>query len=231
MSFLYCHFRKDNDEPFYVGIGSKKTRPFEMGSRRSEWHQRITNKYGVRVSTIKKDIDWQIACWWEKRWIKALKSADYELVNFTEGGDGVVGASEETLIKMKEASKKRWSNNENRAAHSIATRAGMDKPEVKEKVAVMRGKKHSQSTKDLMSHTHTIRGKDINLRLLRSKNALGEKNPFFGKKHSEESHIKMSNSLKGRKSPNKGKKFTEEHKQKLRDAWVIRRLKLKGADQ
>ena len=34
---------------------------------------------------------------------------------------------------------------------------------------------------------------------------VGEKNPFYGKKHTEEIRKKMSNSLKGRESPNKGK--------------------------
>lgn len=42
----------------------------------------------------------------------------------------------------------------------------------------------------------------------------GEKNSFYGKKHSEESKAKMSASLKGRR---KGVKFSEEHKQSMRE--------------
>ncbi len=39
-----------------------------------------------------------------------------------------------------------------------------------------------------------------------------------GKKHSLETRMKLSNSLKGRTSPNKGKKFSEEHKRKLSES-------------
>lgn len=42
----------------------------------------------------------------------------------------------------------------------------------------------------------------------------GERNSFYGKKHSEESKAKMSASLKGRR---KGVKFSKEHKQSMRE--------------
>lgn len=43
----------------------------------------------------------------------------------------------------------------------------------------------------------------------------GENNPFYGKTHSEESRLKMSNALKGRVSPNKGKPLSEDRKQQM----------------
>ena len=45
----------------------------------------------------------------------------------------------------------------------------------------------------------------------------GENSPMYGKKHSEESKKKISESLKGKPSPNKGKNLSEEHKVKLRE--------------
>ena len=43
----------------------------------------------------------------------------------------------------------------------------------------------------------------------------GEKHPMFGKKHSEETKKKLSDSHKGKPSPNKGKPMSEEQKKKL----------------
>lgn len=43
----------------------------------------------------------------------------------------------------------------------------------------------------------------------------GDKNPFYGKKHSKETWEKIKLKLKGRLSWVKGKNLTEEHKQKL----------------
>ena len=46
----------------------------------------------------------------------------------------------------------------------------------------------------------------------------GEKHPMFGKKHSEETRKKMSNSHKGKPAPNKGKPMSEETKKKMSKA-------------
>lgn len=46
----------------------------------------------------------------------------------------------------------------------------------------------------------------------------GDGNPFAGKKHTEESILKMKASLKGRPAHNKGKPMSEEQKAKLRAA-------------
>lgn len=224
MAVLYIHTKKTNGMPFYVGIGKKPSRPFEMGRRRSEHHNRVVKKHGVNVFIVAKDLDWDTACWWEIRWIKALKSVGYDLVNLTNGGDGV-SPTKETIEKMKASALRRWSDPEQRRLISEATKKGMNNPEVKEKISHMKGKNHSELTKLKMSVSAKIAGQDPLLKKIRSKNAIAEKNPFFGKTHSELSKQKMSLKLKGRVSPNKGKKFTEEHKQKLRAAWVRRKAR------
>ena len=50
----------------------------------------------------------------------------------------------------------------------------------------------------------------------------GEKNPFYGKRHSDETKLKIHNSLIGHISWNKGKKLNEETKQKIRESMIGR---------
>jgi hypothetical protein len=59
-----------------------------------------------------------------------------------------------------------------------------------------------------------------------SKSHKGELNHFYGKHHSEASLEKMSKKLKGRKGTFKNRKHTAETKQKMVNAWIIRRSKI-----
>lgn len=92
MAYLYCHFKEDTNEPFYVGIGTTKRRHLNL-SNRSAWHKRIVSKHGVRVEIIIDNLTRDAACWWEKRWIRALRQNDYSICNITDGGDGMSGHS------------------------------------------------------------------------------------------------------------------------------------------
>lgn len=56
------------------------------------------------------------------------------------------------------------------------------------------------------------------LKLDQLKESVGDKNPFFGKKHSEESKAKMAAKRVGRPPSNKGQIRTEETCQRIRDA-------------
>jgi group I intron endonuclease len=80
------------------------------------------------------------------------------------------------------------------------------------------GYKHSKETKIKMSVSH--RGRKISEK--HRQKLCGEGNPFFGKKHSEESKKKMSKSSSGNSSPWYGKKHSEETKQKMREAALSR---------
>lgn len=108
-SFVYCHFRADSRMPFYVGMGRNKSRPWHMKIR-SKSHQSIVSRHGVDVSVIIDDLDRDIACWWEVRWIKALRDFGYIIVNGTIGGDGLINPSEEVRKKISESQKKRFKN-------------------------------------------------------------------------------------------------------------------------
>jgi hypothetical protein len=91
-SFVYVHLRADNDQPFYVGIGYKVSRPWDMRHHsRTDWHRNVVSKNGVRTEIVIDSINWEQANFWEVLWIKTLKESGFELVNLTLGGDGVRG--------------------------------------------------------------------------------------------------------------------------------------------
>lgn len=60
----------------------------------------------------------------------------------------------------------------------------------------------------------------------------GEKNPFYGRKHSEETRKliseKISEMVKGEKNPFYGKHHSEETRAKFRAAWTRRRERMNG---
>jgi len=72
------------------------------------------------------------------------------------------------------------------------------------------GKKLSSETKEILRHR-----------------MMGNKNPFFGKKHTPESLSENSRKNTGKNSKNFGKKLSEEHKEKLRLSFRDRLNKLR----
>jgi hypothetical protein len=90
MAYVYLHKRLDNDEIFYVGIGSdlKYKRAHEKRSRTKFWNN-ITNKIGYTVLIYKDNLSIDDACNEEIRLIKFYGRRDKELgslVNMDDGG-------------------------------------------------------------------------------------------------------------------------------------------------
>lgn len=89
-AYLYVHSEADSGEPFYVGMGETRTRPWDGG--RSDKHINRANKHGqITHVDAAPTLTYYNALWWEVRWIKAFRDAGYDLVNLTDGGDGVKG--------------------------------------------------------------------------------------------------------------------------------------------
>jgi hypothetical protein len=89
---IYRHL-KPNGEVFYIGIGKLKTRPYSKANRNKYWHNTV-DKYGYEVEILKTDLTWEEACDLEIILIdyygrKDLKKGN--LVNLTDGGEGVLG--------------------------------------------------------------------------------------------------------------------------------------------
>ena len=88
-SFVYLHVNADDGVPHHVGIGFKKSRPWNL--KRNDKHRNKVAKHGLRVEIVADNLTWEQACFWEVHWIKALRAAGYELTNLTDGGDGSRG--------------------------------------------------------------------------------------------------------------------------------------------
>lgn len=119
--YLYRHIRLDTEEVFYIGIGTKLVRNFRKFNaeyerafskkKRIEYWNRIVNKAGYRIEILVESNDYEFIKGKEKEFIKLYGRHDLklgQLVNCTDGGDGVLGqiVSKETRDKIANSHKK-----------------------------------------------------------------------------------------------------------------------------
>ena len=157
MAYVYCHIKADDGEPFYVGMGKTKTRPWNM-SARSDWHKNIVSKHGVRVEIIIDEIDWDSALWWEVRWIKALKSSGYNLVNLTDGGEDQPMRNPITREKIRIAMTGKKLTAKTKEKIRLAN---IGKKLSEEQKISLRGRKLSKETIDKMKkYRNTLEGRE-----------------------------------------------------------------------
>lgn len=107
MAYVYKHIRKDNNEVFYVGIGTLKNykRVNSLLNRNTHWLN-IVNKVGYYSEIIEDDINWEKACELEKYWISYYGRVDLKtgtLVNLTNGGEGTFGMKHSINTRKKQS--------------------------------------------------------------------------------------------------------------------------------
>jgi hypothetical protein len=173
---LYRHIRLDNNEVFYIGIGNEK-RPYKKQSRSSFWHN-IVDKTDYDIEVLAKNLSWEDACELEVFMISEYGRRDLglgNLVNLTDGGDGMVNLSNEVRKRISQANKGNVAWNKGKKMS--------DEQKLKQSLLMMgrvsprKGVKLSDATKE------KIRAANI------------------GKKMSEEAKLKISKKTRGANNP------------------------------
>lgn len=180
MIYVYKHIRKDTGQIFYIGIGDK-SRPYNKNKRTKHWKN---------ISKI-TDIDIDIVCTFdnieEAKYCEKYLIAYYgrrdlglgPLVNFTDGGEGVLGrlCSKETRNKISAANKGRhvgrpapWVTKRMTGDKNVAKRPEvrkklkdncvMKRPEIAAKVAAaLKGRKRPEISGD-KCHFYGLKGEN-----------------------------------------------------------------------
>lgn len=125
MAYVYQHIRDDNNQVFYIGIGTSAEfeRAYRKRGRSSFWNS-VTKKYGFHVEILFDGLTWEQACVKEKELIKLYGRRNNNtglLVNLTDGGEGNYGlvVSDETKQRLREINLGKKQSDETRAKRRL----------------------------------------------------------------------------------------------------------------
>lgn len=161
--YVYQHRKADTGDIFYVGKG-KERRLVCKHNRNPHW-LRTVNKHGFICEVIGEFDDESEALSVERKVIAEYRAAGTQLVNLTDGGEGVSGLkhTEATKQTISEIKKKQTVTPEARAKISEANKKRYLDPHeryrctahLKGKPSHRRGKTLSQETRQKMSASRT----------------------------------------------------------------------------
>lgn len=159
MMTVYRHRRNDNYEIFYVGIGKTEKRAFSKRSRNPHWYN-IVNKAGYSVEIIAKVDTWEEACELECLLIQEYGRKDLglgNLVNMTDGGEGLINPSEEMRGKLSLAQTGKKLSEEHKVKISKAHTGKKHTEETLKKMSLaQKGEKHYRAKKVICTETGKI---------------------------------------------------------------------------
>lgn len=170
-TYLHC---LPTGEPFYIGKGSGR-RAYQFNSR-NKHHHNITKKYGlenIQIFIFESESEEQ-AFADEIQQIAQLRKEGYELVNYTNGGEGVSGLKQTEEQKL--ATSKRMKGKQTRL-----------------------GAKLSEESKKKIADKATGRKHPLERNVAQSARMKGKPSPATGMKHTEESKAKISRGCSGQK--------------------------------
>lgn len=125
MFYVYVDYREDDGKPFYVGKGTE-SRIKDLN--RNQLHERIKNKHGIIRKIDSEHVDENEAF---KREIELIQELETHVdfgkggSNFTFGGEGCVGISEESKEKIRNSVKSRWEDEEYKRKTSESIKKSM----------------------------------------------------------------------------------------------------------
>jgi hypothetical protein len=111
MAYVYVHIRKDNNKPFYIGVGGllsfdnyqrANSENWKGLSHRSDFWKNVVSKYGFTVEIVLDNCTKEEAFLEEQRLITFYGRKDIGtgiLVNHTAGGEGRIDSSDELKKK------------------------------------------------------------------------------------------------------------------------------------
>ena len=202
MFYVYEHLRQDTNAVFYVGKGSGARCSTSQG--RNRWWQGIAKKHGYAARIRLTVASEELAYLAEQELIDQYRRLGCQLVNMTDGGEGMTGHKMAPEVVERRAAKMRGKKRPDISARLLGVPKTL---EHRQKLAEARlGTKASEATKQKMSKTRTgrvgpMRGKTHPEETKRkiSEAVKGEKNPFFGKTHSQKAMAKIMAANVGRK--------------------------------
>lgn len=189
MAYVYVHIRLDNNQPFYIGIGSDRNYArAETDKGRNRYWNNIVKKAGFSVDIMEDGISWDDACAREIYYISIYKRKNDGgiLCNLTLGGEGKLGVTPTNAFPKghvpymkgrkvpKEQIEKLAAFNRGRPSH-------------------MKGKTQKKESIEKFKQT-----------MLKKGWKKGEDHPRFGKTHSDELKARWRITRKGIAPPNKG---------------------------
>jgi hypothetical protein len=204
--YVYIHRLEGQELPFYIGKG--RGRRAWKTDRRSQYWKNIVKEGRLSVEIVQNALTEKEAFELERLLIKQYGRRQYGgcLCNLTDGGEGGSGMvmSEEAKAKLAAAARGKPAHNKG-VPLSDETKQKLS-ASLKGRPGPWTGKKRpspSEETRKKMSEAHK-----------------GKNNHFYGRHHSDESKVLISEA----KRRKKGQPLSEEHKQALKEANTGKKL-------
>lgn len=192
-NYVYCHFRLDNNQLFYVGKGSGN-RLNSKTKRNPYWKNIVDKCNGFKSIILANNLTKKEALLFERKIIQAIKQQHGNiLTNMTDGGDGGLNPSPETRKKQSEAKLGKKLTEETKQKIRLSL------------LGNKRSKGFKQSFETIQKRRNTVIGSK------RSKEAcenISKAKKAKNFKHSLETRLKISMTKKSKKDNSNGDLFT-----------------------
>jgi len=202
--YVYAHARATTGEIFYIGKGSNG-RAHDM-TNRGAWHKSVVTKHGVDVHILEKDMTALEAYARERQLIIDAREMGLNLVNMTDGGEGVLNPNKATRAKLGKSGENHRNYGRTGELAPMFGKTG-DKNPMFGKGYLLTGEKNGRYGKGhlIAGENNPMHGKGYILagekHYLYGKGHLvtGENNHMYGKKHTEEAKAKIRAAKLGKK--------------------------------